>query len=533
MPFLPEVIISLLAAFGVCFTKPTWEHVQTLLIGAILCNGKRTITSCLRVMGLSNEKHFDRYHHVLNRAVWSGLQASKILLWLLILLLPKGFPIIILMDETLERRKGKKIKAKGCYRDSCRSTKSLVIRAFGLKWQCATIVIPMPWSNRQWSLPFMTVLCQPNKFADSMLGYKVTMMTKLKQKLINGYIGYHKGKIYYTNKNGVLTAFPDKLIKQLIKDVKKTNSSSKNSKLIKRNINELGHKNMTLFTDLCGQKHIKHKTSIDCAIIMMKKIRRWLKRSWILVGDGGFASMKLALECIANDVTLVSRLRLDAALYEFLPTTSTKKRGRQAVKGAKVKTLAELAKTSQDWKKQEVAWYKDERKPVKILTGTNLWYTPGYKPLAIRWVLVQDIKSGRFEAFFSTDVKLSAEKIVEYYVLRWNIESTFQEVRAHLGVETQRQWSDKAINRSTPALMGLFSLVCLMAHKLTNGQSLPANSTAWYGKGKLATFSDVITYVKQAITSEKYLNRCEINDEFVQIPRAIFDEIVDCGLLAA
>jgi len=100
MPFLPEVIIPLLAVFEVCFTKPTWEHSRTLLIGAILCTGKRTVTSCLHVMGLSNEGHFDRYHRVLNRAKWSELQASKILLGLLILLLPKGFPIIILMDET-------------------------------------------------------------------------------------------------------------------------------------------------------------------------------------------------------------------------------------------------------------------------------------------------------------------------------------------------------------------------------------------------------------------------------------------------
>ncbi len=534
MPYLPEVIISLLTAFEVCFTKPTWRHAQILLIGAILCTGKRTVTSCMRVMGLSNEKNFDRYHNVLRNAVWSGLQASKILLGLLIILLPKGFPIIILMDETLERRKGKKIKAKGCYRDSCRSTKSLVIKAFGLKWQCATIIVPMPWSNRHWALPFMTVLCQPNRFADSVLGYKVVMMSKLKQILISGHIGYHKGKMYYINKDGVLTQFPEKLNKQLTKGVNKTNSPGKNCKLIKRNINELGAKNMMLFTELCGQKSIKHKTSIDCAIIMMKKISRWLKRSWILVGDGGFACMKLALECIDNDVTLLSRLRLDAALYELLPDIATKKRGRQAVKGAKVKTLAERTKTPElNWMEQEIAWYKGEIKIVKLLTGINLWYTAGYKPVMIRWVIVQDIKSGRFEAFFSTDIKLSAEKIVEYYVLRWNIECTFQEVRAHLGVETQRQWSDKAINRSTPALMGLFSVVCLIAHKLTNGQSLPVSSTAWYTKANHATFSDVIAYVKQAITTGKYLNRCEINDEFVQIPRAIFDEIVDCGLLVA
>ena len=534
MPFLPAAIITLLTTFELCFTKPTWKYAQTLLIGAILCTGNRTVTACLRVMGLSNEKHFDRYHNVLSRAVWSGLQASKILFGLLILLLPKGFPIIILMDETLERRKGKQIKAKGCYRDSCRSTKSLVIKAFGLKWQCATLVVPLLWSNRCWALPFMTVLCQPHRFADALLGYKVLMMSKLKQVLANDYIGYHKGQTYYLNDKGVLTPFPERLNKQLIKGMSQANRPSKNCKLIKRNIAELGKKPMMLFTEFCGQKPIKHKTSIDCAIIMMKKISRWLKRSWILVGDGGFACMKLALECVENDVTLISRLRLDAGLYEFLPTTSTQKRGRPAVKGAKANTLVELAKTSAlNWQEQEIAWYKDERKTIKLLSGTNLWYTTGYKPVAIRWVLVQDIKSGRFEAFFSTDVKLSAEKIVEYYVLRWNIECTFQEVRAHLGVETQRQWSDQAINRSTPALMGLFSLVCLMAHKLTNGQGLPTSSTVWYEKCHGATFSDVILYVKQAIIREKYLTRCKINDDVVQIPRATFDEMVECGLLAA
>jgi len=534
MSFLPNIIVSLLVVFEVCFTKPTWKHAQTLLIGAILCNGGRTVTACLRVMGLSQEVHFDCYHYVLNRAVWSGLQASKILLGLLIVLVPKGFPIIIVMDETLERRKGNKIQAKGVYRDACRSTQSLVITAFGLKWQCAAIVIPLPWSDRCWALPFMTVLCQPRKFADALLGYKVLMMSKIIQALPSDHVGHHKGVIYYMNKAGELTSFTDKLNKQLTKGINKTTTPAQKCKLIKRNIDELSQTNMALFTELCGQKKIKHKTSIDCAIIMMKKISRWLKCSWILVGDGGFACLKLAVECVENDVTLISRLRLDSALYEFTSSSSTKKRGRQAAKGSKAKTLAELAKNPQlDWQQLEVSWYKHEKKTVKILTGTNLWHTSGYKPVAVRWVIVQDMTSNKAEAFFSTNLKLSAEKIVEYYVLRWNIECTFQEVRAHLGVETQRQWSNKAINRSTPALMGLFSLVCLMAHKLTEGQPLPVNSTAWHDKAKFATFSDVIIYVKRAITKEKYLNRCTISDEFVQIPRAIFDEIVDCGLLVA
>ena len=113
MTSLPDVIITILAPFSEMFSKPVWRHVRMLLAGAIICQGSRTITAILRVMGLEKEKRFGKYHRVLSRARWSGLQGSKILLGLLIQLLPPSFPIIILVDETIERRKGNKIKAKG------------------------------------------------------------------------------------------------------------------------------------------------------------------------------------------------------------------------------------------------------------------------------------------------------------------------------------------------------------------------------------------------------------------------------------
>ena len=533
MPFLPSIIITLLTTFKPCFTKPTWEYAQTLLIGAILCPAKRTVTACLQVMGLSKEKHFDRYHRVLNRAKWNEFQLVKILLGLIISILPSDTPIIIAMDETIERRKGPLIKKKGCYRDSCRSTKSLVIKCFGLKWQCASILVKFPWNNRPWALPFMTVLCVAKTYDDKKFGYKVVLMKSLTDILGNA-IGYFNGQTYYEEKLGVNILVVEKLNLQLIKYLKSSDKAAKKVKLMQKNIHNLSKKNMTIFTSLCGQRKIKHRTSVEYAMLMMRKISMHLKRPWILLGDGGFACVKLGLACVRAKVTLVSRLRLDAALYEPIEDADTKKAGRKKLKGNKAESLNKLIQQKDlAWIEQEVTWYRGVKKRVNLFTGTNLWYTTGFIPLPIRWVIVKDLDSGRVEAFFSTDQNLDAATIVEYFVLRWNIEVTFEEVRAHLGVETQRQWSDKAINRTTPLLMGIFSFVCILAYKLTNGAQIPVMSTAWYDKNSQATFSDVIRYVKQAISRESYLNKSVIYDDFVQISRSDFENIVNIGLMAA
>ena len=324
------------------------------------------------------------------------------------------------MDETLERRSGKKITAKGCYRDACRSSHNLVIKCFGLKWLCAALIIKLPWSNRYWALPFMTVLC-----------------TSKKHDELNG---------------------------------------------------------------------LKHKTSIDRAMQMVYIISRLLKRSWVLLGDGGFACIKLGHACDKSNVTLVSRLRLDAALFEDIAVSGEKRRGRKPVKGTKIATLKQQLKDGKiQWQECKVAWYGRILKTVKLSTGVNLWYKSGEKPLKIRWVIVMDPETNRTEAFFSTDINMAAITIVENFVLRWNLEVTFEEVRANLGVETQRQWSSKAIRRTTPILMGLFSLVCLIAdmqNKLTN-DLIQTVSASWYDKQDNATFSDVLIYVKRLIIREK------------------------------
>ncbi len=160
---MTQEIITILSRFASQFTRPTWKNIQVLFIGAILCRGARRVTSILRVMGLRNEKNFSKYHRILSHARWDGLALSKILLGLLIALLPSNWPVLIAVDETLERRQGKKIKAKGPYRDAVRSSQSTVVISFGLKWECMMLIVPLPWCKRPWALPFLTVLAPSKK----------------------------------------------------------------------------------------------------------------------------------------------------------------------------------------------------------------------------------------------------------------------------------------------------------------------------------------------------------------------------------
>jgi hypothetical protein len=171
----------------------------------------------------------------------------------------------------------------------------------------------------------------------------------------------------------------------------------------------------------------------------------------------------------------------------------------------------------QPWRDTIVTWYGGETKQVRMLSGISFWYSPGEKPLLIRWVLVSDPNKNHTEAFFSTDINLEPEKIVNYFVLRWNIEVTFFETRAHLGVETQRQWSDKAIARSTPMLMSLFSLICLFAIEMLKSKSLPILSSTWYDKKGEATFADILALVRRDILASRNFNDSSFESDYVKI----------------
>jgi hypothetical protein len=220
----------------------------------------------------------------------------------------------------------------------------------------------------------------------------------------------------------------------------------------------------------------RHKTSVDGVRHMVKQVRRWPPgRSLVLVVDGGFAAVSLALACATQQVSMVSRLRWAAALYHPPAPQPPGKRGRKPTKGPRQRRLQSWAERADTpWETVAVVWYGGQLKKLWVFSRTALWYTPRQSPVAIRYVLVADPEGKhRMEAFFCTDVQATPAQILQWVVMRWSVEVTFEESRAHLGLETQRQWSEPAIARTTPVLLGLFSLVSVLALRLSGAGSIP------------------------------------------------------------
>lgn len=415
---LPPVIVSVLYSFACLFTRPTWEHVQVFLIGTLLAQGPRTVTAALRVMGLSAERRFERYHRVLNRTHWSAPRAAQVLLGLLMALLPASWPVVMVADETLERRKGVRIRAKGIYRDAVRSSQNKGVTCWGVQWICMALLVPVPWSTRPWALPFLTRLARSQQ-ANTAAGRR-------------------------------------------------------------------------------------HRTRLDLTLGMVRLVARWLRhRHWVLLGDGSSACVTLGWTCHQALATLITRLRLDACLFAFPEPVPPTRRGPKPKKGkalAKLATRVDEARTHGE--ERTVPWYGGQPKSLRVLSAVYLWYRSGWAPLPIRWVLVVD-PTGRLstQSLLSTDLDRTPVRMVELFVWRWSLEVTFEEVRRYLGVETQRQWSDLAIARTTLVLLALFSLVCLMAYQGRAHWDHLARSTAWYSKPQ-ATFSDCLALVRRTLWAE-------------------------------
>lgn len=248
----------------------------------------------------------------------------------------------------------------------------------------------------------------------------------------------------------------------------------------------------------------RHKTILDIASQMMLCVRRWLgDRPVYLLGDGTYASVAFAHTCRRNDWHLVSRLRLDARLHNFVPDV-WKKPGKKPKKGQRLPSLKERLEDKQSpWSVLTFQGYQQQKRRMQYLYGTCLWYRNGVDPLPIRWLLTKDA-GGSASAIFTTDLSLTPRQMIEYYYLRWNVEVTFEESRAHLGIGTQRQWSPKAIQRTTPALLALFSVATLAALEVDNRQNIRPQSTVWYRKEQL-TFSDVLTELRTRIWNHNYI----------------------------
>ena len=218
-----------------------------------------------------------------------------------------------------------------------------------------------------------------------------------------------------------------------------------------------------------------------------------------MVADSGYAALELLAWCqrLPVPVTVITRLRLDAALYKPAPVRATGQKGRPRCKGQRLPTLAERSTRADTmWNRVRVPWYGGAWRWLEVASDRAVWYHSGLSPVVLRWTLIRDPK-GRFEprALLSTNPALAAAQIVGAFVRRWAMEATFQEVRAHLGVEGQRQWNDLAIARTTPLRLALFSLVALIVERQPAWQT-SVRQAAWYKKA-LPTFSDALAQVRR------------------------------------
>ena len=232
---------------------------------------------------------------------------------------------------------------------------------------------------------------------------------------------------------------------------------------------------------------------------------------------------------------ILYRLRLDAALYEPAPPREPGTMGRPRLKGERLDTLKKLLEEPEtEWTEVSVAWYDGGKRTLEIVSNTAVWYHSGKPPVPIRWVLIRDpLCELEPQALLCTELSVEPKQIIEWFVLRWQLEVTFQEVRAHLGVETQRQWSGLAIARTTPALLGLFSWVTLAAHMLRTDTAMPVRSAAWYMKS-LPTFSDSIALVRRSLWySSETFRISPAKPHILKVPRPIFDRLIDSLCYAA
>ena len=334
MPRLPSRFAAVMLTFAPLFLQRSWRHAEVLLTGAILAPGQRTVTSILRITGLARERRFVNYHRVLNRAAWCPRAASRLLLGLLVAAFAPSGPVVLGIDDTIERRRGKRIAAKGIYRDPVRSSHGHFVKASGLRWLSLMLLTPIPWAHRVWALPFLTALAPSERY--------------------------------------------------------------------------------------CQQRGRRHKKLTDWGRQLVLQARRWLPgRELVVVADSAFAALEFLAAVSRHGVACITRLRLDAALYDPAPPRLPGTNGRPRTKGKRLATLSKvLTDPATTWVRVTVpGWYGGGERDIEISTSTAVWRHGGMPVVPIRWVLVRD-PLGRFEpqALLCTNQTYDPVQILRWFV---------------------------------------------------------------------------------------------------------------------
>jgi hypothetical protein len=423
-----------LLPFAAMFTQPSWLNAVALATGTLLCLNRRTVCAALRAVDGNSDKGFSRFHRFLSRAGWSGLQGAKILLGLLQeAFVPEGEPLVVAVDDSVERRRGGRIRDKGIWRDAVRSSRGFFVKVAGLRWLSLQVVVRPGFARRTWGLPFLTLLSGSEQ-ADA-------------------------------------------------------------------------------------RRQRRHQTLPEKATWAMRLVTRWCPdRQLVVVGDGAYASLDL-FWTLRQRVVCVARCRMDARFFNPPPSRKRGQRGRPRAVGTRQLTpRTRAARKTTKWVRITVPGWRTKNgkaeREIDVATSTALWSAHG-KTMAVRWVLTRD-PAGHAETrvFVCSDPAQSALQILTWYAMRSAVEPTFQEARRHLGFETQRQWSDLAIHRTTPVLLGVFSLVTLWAADLAaRTGKLAVLGAAWYKKPD-PTFADCLAAARRVLWAEEAVTPILWRDDY-------------------
>jgi hypothetical protein len=430
---LPPEAHPLVQVLALHFTTPTYQRLSTLLVGAVLTTGRRTIANLLRTLRQLAPGHPTDYRRVLSRAPWSGLAVGCALVrFLLDHVVPAG-PVALVGDDTVDGHPGRTVYGKGRHRDAVRSSHAYTAWRYGHKWVVLAVLVQFPFAARRWALPVLIDLYRPPELDRA------------------------EGR-------------PHKTPAQLL-----------------------------------------------CRLLRLLLLR-FPDRTFVFAGDSGYGTHAVARFCCRHRtrLTLVSKLHPDANLFDPPPPYAGT--GRPRVKGARVPKPRQAAATAPRTR-LTVVWYGGGTRRVEAATGTGHWYKGGAGLVPIRWVFVHDATgTHRDEYLFTTDTALSAGAVVGAYCGRWNIETTFQEARSALGLETTRGRCKNTVLRAAPCLFGLYTVVAALFHALP--ASKRAGAVSWPGKAAV-TFSDALCAVRRWLWAEAVLPQAGDTTGLNKLPEPI------------
>jgi DDE superfamily endonuclease len=483
MLVIPEFARPVLSSFAPVFYHPTYQRFLVLLLAALLTTGRRTVSNLLRTAAGLAHGDASSFHRVLSKRRWSTLALARILIrFILDHWAPDG-PVWVAGDDTVDEHRGAKVYGKGCHRDPVRSTHSYTAFRWGHKWVVLAILVQFPFATRAWALPVLTAL-------------------------------YHSPA-----KATKATNPATRRRRKKAKDQTKVQAKERARRKARARAKTKTPKKKTK-----AQLRRLHKTPSELMRQLLLVLTHWFPdRQFVFAGDGGYGTHALARFAARRrrrNLTLVSLFYAGAALHDPPPVAVGKTNGRPRKKGKKRLAPAAVVAATESREQLEVSWYGGGRRTVEVVSGTGHWYKAGQGLVEVLWVFVHDLTGTHRDSYlFSTDPAMPVARVIETYTGRWNIETTFQEMRAYLGLETTRGRTKNTVLRAAPCLFGLYSVVALLYAEWP--VETTAEGTVSY-RGKAAvTFSDAISVVRRQLWLEGVFESHGQTEAFRNLPRPL------------